>query len=350
MDVASYDLLSTAVLFLDGDGRVTHANTAAEELFSASRRQLSGMQVLSLLGTSDQGLRERLPDAISGKFGILRHDLMRERWGRQQAVSVAIVPLHQQPWAALLEARAIEHHILLDRHQQISNELTAQRESLRNLAHEIKNPLGGIRGAAQLLEGELGDGPLREYTQVIIAEADRLASLVDRLISPQGGSLQKSRFNIHEICERVHTLLAVEFPGIQCVRDYDASMPDVVGDFARLLQALLNIARNAAQVLTESPETESPCLTLRTRIGRQLLLRDHQVRLGLVISIIDNGPGVPQALHDKIFHPLVTGRANGTGLGLSLAQEFVQQHGGIIEFDSYPGHTEFRMILPLEQY
>ncbi|HWK70248.1 nitrogen regulation protein NR(II) [Pollutimonas sp. M17] len=348
MDVASYDLLSTAVLLLDGQARVEHANTAAEELFSISRRQLAGQRVHTLFG-EDAALAERLPDAIGGKFGILRQDLVIDRRGDQVAVSLAIVPLHRQPWAALLEVRVIEHHILLDRHQQLSKELTAQRESLRNLAHEVKNPLGGIRGAAQLLDVELGPGALHEYTQVIIAEADRLAGLVDRLIAPQGETLRKTRFNIHEICERVYRLVGMEFPAIEFIRDYDASVPDLSGDFERLLQALLNMVRNAAQALTESPPVRSSRLVLRTRIGRQLLLAAHQAKLGVVVSVIDNGPGVPLHLHDKIFHPLVTGRASGTGLGLSLAQDFVEQHGGIVEFDSQAGRTEFRMILPLEQ-
>jgi len=347
MDVAGYDLLSTAVLLLDGGGRVDHANAAAEELFSLSRKQLLGQPVGQLFG-QDAQLSERLPEALQGKFGILRQDLMMSRQGGQLAVSLAIVPLHQQPWAALLEARIIEHHVLLDRHRQLSKELSAQRESLRNLAHEVKNPLGGIRGAAQLLSQELGAGELREYTQVIIAEADRLAGLVDRLIAPQGAALHKSLFNVHEICERVYTLLCAEFPDIGVLRDYDASLPELHGDFPRLLQAFLNIARNAAQALTENPPREPMRLTLRTRIGRQLVLAAGQARLGAVVAVIDNGPGVPAALRDKLFHPLVTGRAAGTGLGLSLAQEFVQQHGGVIEFDSHAGHTEFRMILPLE--
>lgn len=348
MDVASYDLLSTAILLIDSEGRVEHANTAAEELFSISRRQLIHQSVDRLFA-SDAALSERLPDAINGKFGVLRQDLMVDRAGEPVSVSLAIVPLHKQAWSALVELRIIEHHIMLDRHQKLSQEVTAQRESLRNLAHEVKNPLGGIRGAAQLLGAELGTDELQEYTQVIIAEADRLAGLVDRLIAPQGESLHKTQFNIHEICERVYTLVGAEFPEIDFIRDYDASVPDLHGDFARLLQALLNMVRNAAQALTEASFIEPPRLTLRTRVGRQLLLASRQAKLGLIVSVIDNGPGVPAALHDKIFHPLVTGRANGTGLGLSLAQEFVQQHGGIVEFDSHALHTEFRMILPLEQ-
>lgn len=347
MDVASYDLLSTAVFLLDDKGMIAYANAAAEELFGLSRRQLEGYEASKLFG-SDKALQARLPDAISGKFGVLRQDLPIERAGRALTISLAIVPLHDQPWSALLEARETEHHILLDRHQQLSKELDTQRESLRNLAHEVKNPLGGIRGAAQLLEAELESDGLHEYTQVIIAEADRLANLVDRLITPQGSSLQKTQFNIHEICERVHTLMHAEFAQLTIVRDYDASVPDLQGDFSRLLQAYLNMARNAAQALTEGNPIAEPRLVLRTRIGRQLLLATHQARLAVIVAVIDNGPGIPAALSDRVFHPLVTGRPGGTGLGLSLAQEFVQQHGGIIEFDSRPGHSEFRMILPLE--
>jgi two-component system nitrogen regulation sensor histidine kinase GlnL len=348
MDVASYDLLSTAVLLLDEAGSVLHGNTAAQELFSVSQRQLLGQPVDRLFG-GDTELAARLPDAIDGKFGVLRQHLAVERRGEMVPVSLAIVPLQKQEWAALLEVRVLEHHVLLDRHRQLSKELATQRESLRNLAHEVKNPLGGIRGAAQLLEAELGADVLQEYTQVIIAEADRLAELVDRLIAPQGETLQRRRFNIHEICERVHTLVRSEFPHIQFLRDYDASVPDLLGDRERLMQALLNMVRNAAQAISESECAEPAKVILRTRIGRQLLLASRQAKLGIVVSVIDNGPGVPVALHDKIFHPLVTGRASGTGLGLSLSQEFVQQHGGIVEFESAPGRTEFKMILPLEQ-
>lgn len=357
MDLEPYDLLVTAVLLLDRQGAVQHANGSAEELFGLSRKQLNGLFGASLF-CADEALASRFVDAVNGKFGVLRQDLSVRRSGSTVLVSLTIVPLDHQPWAALLEVRALDQHVLLDRTQQLSKELKVQRESLRNLAHEVKNPLGGLRGAAQLLEAELSTDSLREYTSVIIAEADRLSALIDRLIAPQGETLQKVPFNIHQICERVYTLVRAEFGSqIEIVRDYDASMPEVVGDFARLMQALLNIARNAAQALAEAVASSDRAaatamppakLILRTRIGRQLVLATRPVRMGAVVSVIDNGPGVPAELHDKIFHPLVTGRANGTGLGLSLAQEFVQQHGGVIEFDSRPGHTEFRLILPLE--
>uniref|UniRef100_UPI003342A8DD nitrogen regulation protein NR(II) n=1 Tax=Castellaniella defragrans TaxID=75697 RepID=UPI003342A8DD len=314
MDPSGYDLLKTAVLLLDGDLLIRHANTAAEEYFGLSRRQLEGT-------AADQ--------IING------------------AQSVIKVPLRGAPWDWLYEIPV--RAVLLDNRQQVHADQSAQRESLRNLAHEIRNPLSGLRAAAQLLEGELEDPGLRDYTSVIIAEADRLVDLVERLVSSQRQGLEIRCFNIHEICERVHTLLSAEYGRrIEIMRDYDASAPEVRADFARVLQALLNVARNAGQALTESPETLAPRLILRTRVGHQLVLPRRQVRMGLVLSVLDNGPGVPDGLRDKIFHPLLTGRAQGTGLGLSLAQEFMLQHGGLVEFNSKPGDTEFRLILPME--
>ncbi|MBP6020525.1 MAG: PAS domain-containing protein [Burkholderiaceae bacterium] len=348
-DIEAYDLLATAVLLLDDHGFVVHANSSAEEFFGLSRKHLLGLEGRTLFQV-DEALAARFFDAVNGKFGVLRQNLSVRRLGTVALASLTIVPLDHQPWAALLEIRT-----LLDRTQKLSKELKVQRESLRNLAHEVKNPLGGLRGAAQLLESELNSASLREYTSVIIAEADRLSALIDRLIAPQGETLKTSHFNIHEVCERVYKLVHAEFgPQIEISRDYDASVPELSGDFSRLVQALLNIVRNAAQALAEQSKTSPDHaalhgkLILRTRIGRQLALAMRPVRMGVIVSVIDNGPGVPDELHEKIFHPLVTGRANGTGLGLSLAQEFVQQHGGAVEFDSHPGHTEFRLILPLE--
>lgn len=347
MDPAAYDLLATAVLLLDVDGRVDFANSAAEELLGSSRRILAGVPACDLL-QGDETFPSHLAAAAAGRFGVLRQTLTVSRAGTAIPVNVAVVPLAGAPWSTLVEIREVEPHMLLERHQQLGKELAAQRETLRNLAHEVKNPLGGIRGAAQLLQSDLETPELHEYTRVIIAEADRLAHLVDRLIAPQGDSLQRERINIHEVCERVRRLVAAEFTSIAIQRDYDASLPELSGDFARLLQAMLNIARNAAQAMTEQGGAVAPTLILRTRIARQVLLADHQAPLAVVVSFIDNGPGVPPELAEKVFHPLVTGRAEGTGLGLSLAQEFVLQHGGVLECDSRPGHTEFRMILPLE--
>ncbi|HUH39597.1 MAG TPA: nitrogen regulation protein NR(II) [Castellaniella sp.] len=314
MDPSSYDLLKTAVLLLDDDLQIRYANTAAEEYFGTSRRQIEGRPAATLL---------------------------------VDAHSVIKVPLRDLPWAWVYEIPV--RATLLDDRQHAHMDQTAQRESLRNLAHEIRNPLGGLRAAAQLLEDELEDPALREYTGVIIAEADRLRELADRLVSSQRFGLSIQSFNIHEVCERVHTLLIAEYGRqIRIVRDYDASAPEIQADFSRVLQAFLNVARNAAQALTEAPDLAAPELILRTRVAHRLVLPRQQVRMGIILSVLDNGPGVPESLRDKIFHPLLTGRAQGSGLGLSLAQEFMQQHGGLVEFDSRPGHTEFRLILPME--
>jgi two-component system, NtrC family, nitrogen regulation sensor histidine kinase GlnL len=268
------------------------------------------------------------------------------------SVVVTTVALMGQPWPVLMEAREIELRVTADRNHRLVDEIETHRQLLRNLAHEVKNPLGGLRGAAQLLEGELPDPSLAEYTQVIISEADRLQALVDRLIGPQRVPLNARPVNIHEVCERVSALIQAEFrDGLSIVRDYDASMPDLQGDAARLMQAVLNVARNAAQELSIQAAGEDvppPQITLRTRVGRRIMLAHRQHRLAAVLSIIDNGPGVPEHIRDRLFHPLVTARPGGTGLGLSLAQDFVQQHGGIIEFESRPRHTEFRLVLPME--
>lgn len=346
MDLSAFDLLHTAVLLLDGEARIAHANAAAEELFSVSRRQLSGRLASSLFEGGDT-LQAHLKEVMAGRYGALRQDLTLRHPERPATVHVAIVPLLGQPWAGVLEVREIERQSVLDRQQQLGRELEALRESLRNLAHEVRNPLGGLRGAAQLLDAELEAPGLREYTGVIMAEADRLRALVDRLLAPRGQGLRKAPFNIHQACERVLALVLAEFPGIAVTRDYDASVPDVQADFEQVLQALLNIARNAAQSLAESA-VDSPRLTMRTRIERGPALHKGQPRLWVAVSVIDNGPGVPPSLHDKVFHPLVTGRAQGTGLGLSLAQEYIHQHGGVLEFESRPGQTVFQLTLPLE--
>ena len=240
---------------------------------------------------------------------------------------------------------------------QAADQNDVNKELLRNLAHEIKNPLGGIRGAAQLLQMDLTDKSLIEYTQVIIHEADRLQSLVDRLLAPHRQPHVRRLVNVHEICERVRQLILVEFPqGLTVVRDYDASIPEFQGDREQLIQALLNIAHNAAQALEERISDGTAVLTFKTRIARQALLGNGfgssatkvRHKLALELHVIDNGPGVPEDIKDRIFYPLVTGRAGGSGLGLSLAQNFVQQHGGVIECESKAGHTDFKMLIPLD--
>ena len=348
MSVDVFDLLATSVLLLDGRGTVESANSAAEDLFGLSRKQLRGRPAASLFDRTS-GLQASIEQACAGRFADLRQLTSLRRGSETVEVTVTTVALTDQPWPVLLEIREIEQRVLADRSQRLLDEIEAHRQLLRNLAHEVKNPLGGLRGAAQLLEAELPDAALTEYTQVIISEADRLQALVDRLTAPQRVPLNTRPVNIHEICERVCALVQAEFRhSIELVRDYDASVPEIPGDAARLIQALLNVVRNAAQELVRQPAAGGSRITLRTRVARQVMLAHRQHRLALMVAVIDNGAGVPESLGERIFHPLVTGRAGGTGLGLSLAQDFIQQHGGIIEFESRAGHTEFRLMLPME--
>jgi two-component system nitrogen regulation sensor histidine kinase GlnL len=315
VDTSGLDLLRTAVLLLDESHHIRHANGAAEELLGQSLRQLAGQPAQPWLEGFD---------------------------------SVLKTPLRGQPWAWVIEI-PVHQGSHLDDLRQARGRQAAQREILRNLAHEVRNPLAGLRAAAQLLEMELPRDDLREYTRVIVAEADRLADLVTRLASPSQPAAAPSVFNVHEVCERVLALIRLEFgERIRLERDYDASVPDMRADRDPLLQALLNVARNGAQALAETADVAAPVLRISTRILHQPVLADGQHRMGLRIAVADNGPGVPEALRDKLFHPLVTGRAQGTGLGLSLAQECLQRQGGLLEFDSAPGRTEFRLLLPLE--
>jgi two-component system nitrogen regulation sensor histidine kinase GlnL len=343
----AFDLLATTVLLLNRRGEILQANSAAEMMFGRSRRNIIGSQA-GFLFERDEALEQSIRQACDGEVDDCRQFARTRRGTDTVEVSVTSIALLNKPWAALLEIKDIEQRVLVDRSIRLVDEIETQHELLRNLAHEVKNPLGGLRGAAQLLESELPDPALKEYTRVIISEADRLQALVDRLAAPHRMPIQWQSVNIHEVCERVCALVRAEFRDVALVRDYDASMPEFRADPARLMQALLNVVRNAAQMMTGSIPVTSPLITLKTRVARQVLLRHKQHKMAIVVSVIDNGPGVPLNLQDRIFHPLVTGREGGTGLGLSLAQDFVQQHGGVIEFDSRPGHTEFRLMLPME--
>jgi two-component system nitrogen regulation sensor histidine kinase GlnL len=259
-----------------------------------------------------------------------------------------IVAQSDQPDEVIVELLPKEQQTRQEREERILDQAQANKELIRNLAHEIKNPLGGIRGAAQLLEMELDNKDLTEYTQVIIREADRLQTLVDRLLAPHRKPHVVGDVNMHEVCERVRSLILAEFPkGLKVVRDYDISIPEFRGDREQLIQAVLNIAHNAVHALTDRLEEGDAELTLRTRIARQVTFGKQRYRLALELHVIDNGPGVPDSIKDRIFFPLISGREGGSGLGLTLAQTFVQQHHGSIECDSMPGRTDFKILIPL---
>jgi two-component system nitrogen regulation sensor histidine kinase GlnL len=262
-------------------------------------------------------------------------------------VHMVVVPIEDEN-LILVEMLPTEQHSRQEREGRLLEQALANKELIRNLAHEIKNPLGGIRGAAQLLQMEVQSRDLVEYTQVIIREADRLQTLVDRLLEPHRKPHLVTSVNIHEVCERVRSLILAEFPhGLRVVRDYDTSLPEFRGDVEQLIQVVLNITHNAAQALAERIQAADAQITLRTRVARQVTFGKQRYKLALELHVIDNGPGIPIALQDRLFLPLVSGREGGSGLGLHLAQTFVHQHHGLIEFESVPGRTDFKILIPL---
>ena len=224
----------------------------------------------------------------------------------------------------------------------------ANSELLRNLAHEIRNPLGGLRGAAQLLERELKENSLKEYTQIVINEADRLQNLMNKLLTPHQLPVYK-KTNIHEVLERVRSLILSEFPkNLDLVRDYDISLPEFIGDREKLIQAVLNVARNGVQAMSENNMKEKMNLKFITRAESQIVFHKKKHTTAIRLDIIDNGPGINDELLNKIFYPLVSGKETGSGLGLSLAQNFITQHNGMIDCESGSGQTKFSIILPIE--
>ena len=346
---AGLDLLASAVLLVGADGRITYANAAAEHLLENSFKALSRLQLTALFGNADE-LGRLCEQALAHQYADLRQDLTLERIGREPLQVHSIVSATGDG-DIVIELRENVQQLKLDREERILDQSQVNKELIRNLAHEIKNPLGGIRGAAQLLELELPALhliALREYTQVIIKEADRLQTLVDRLLAPHRRPHIVGDVNIHEVCERVRSLMLAEFPsGLSIRRDYDASIPEFRGDKEQLIQTVLNIARNAAQALRHHIEAGDAELVFHTRVARQVTLAKVRYKLALDLHIIDNGPGISPQIRDRIFYPLVSGTEGGSGLGLTLAQTFVQQHLGVIECESRPGLTDFRILLPL---
>ncbi len=342
----SFDLLATLVAVVRGDGTVLFANAALEDALGTSRRSIEGGSCLPLFA-EPAVLRTALDGARINEYAALRYDARLLRHNGEPMPVHVVLAQTEVPDQFVLELLPLEAQTRQDREERLIDQAQANKELIRNLAHEIKNPLGGIRGAAQLLEMDI-DPQLKEYTRVIIHEADRLQTLVDRLLAPHRRPHVVGDVNIHEVCERVRSLILAEFPrGLRFVRDYDTSIPEFRGDREQLIQAVLNIAHNACQALTERIAAGDAQLTFRTRIGRQVTFGKQRYRLALELHVIDNGPGVPDAIKDRIFFPLVSGREGGSGLGLTLAQTFVQQHHGLIECDSVPGRTDFKILIPL---
>jgi two-component system, NtrC family, nitrogen regulation sensor histidine kinase GlnL len=344
---AAFDQLASMVALARDDGHVLRVNGALENTLASSRRMLQRSSLLDWL-VDPAPMRDTLTAVASNHVTTSRFDTHVKRPGGADLPVHVIVTQSELPGCVLVELIEIEQQTRLDREERAHTLAQSSKDLVRNLAHEIKNPLGGIRGAAQLLQMEVNSRELTEYTQVIIHEADRLQSLVDRLLAPHRRPHVVADVNIHEVCERVRALILAEHPrGLAVVRDYDASIPEFRGDREQLIQAVLNIAHNATHVLTERILDGSAQLLLRTRVARQVTFGRQRFRLALELHIEDNGPGVPEDIRDRIFHPLVSGREGGSGLGLTLAQTFVQQHSGTIECDSVPGRTVFKILIPL---
>jgi two-component system nitrogen regulation sensor histidine kinase GlnL len=335
--------LATAIVVLDDQVRIAYLNPAAENLFEASGKNLYGLPLPQVFSDTEQ-LICAIQQALQNNASYIEHDLTLGLPTRNKLhLRGAVTPVQLGAKRfLLLEFHPIDRPLKLAREAQMLDQTQANRLLLRNLAHEIKNPLGGIRGAAQLLEHELEKPSLREYTQIIVQEADRLRTLMEKLLTPQTAT-HYSSLNIHEVLERVRSVVLAEIPdGLHIQRDYDTSLPMLVGDKAQLIQVMLNIVRNAAQAMQGKGQ-----IILRTRIARQMTLIKRRHRLAVMVQIIDDGPGILPELRDKIFYPLVSGRADGHGLGLTLAQDFVSQHQGAIEFESEAGRTCFSVYLPL---
>jgi len=338
------ELLAAAVLMLRSDGRVSYVNPAAENLFELSRPKFMGHTPGEIFGEC-AALEGAIAKAVTSGASYTEQEIELGAAGKGRLhLTCTVSPIETPDATLLIEFRHIDQQLKVAREERLQQQQQANRDLIRSLAHEIKNPLGGIRGAAQLLERELDQPRLIEYTQVIIGEADRLRSLVNRLLTPNRLPSFR-RINIHEILVRVRSVVQAEFPAIRFVSDFDISIPEFEADPEQLTQVALNIVRNAAQALAGVPE---PRIRLETRVARGVTLGKKRHRLALALSVEDNGPGVPEAIRERIFYPLVSGRDGGSGLGLTIAQTFVAQHGGTIEWTSVPGHTVFTILLPLE--
>jgi len=334
--------LINSVLLLDDELAVHYANPAAQQLLAQSSRKLFGTPLPELVGYFSLNI-ELMRENLQAGQGFTDSEVTLVVDGRAHVLSLTAQALPEG--FILVELAPMDNQRRLSQEQLQHAQQVAARDLIRGLAHEIKNPLGGLRGAAQLLSRALPDPALLEYTKVIIEQADRLRNLVDRLLGPQRPSQHVTQ-SIHQVAERVCQLVSMEKPdNVELIRDYDPSLPELAHDPDQIEQILLNITRNALQALGEDGGT----ITLRTRTAFQITLHGTRYRLAARIDIEDNGPGVPGHLQDTLFYPMVSGREGGTGLGLSIARSLIDQHSGKVEFNSWPGHTEFSVYLPIRQ-
>jgi two-component system nitrogen regulation sensor histidine kinase GlnL len=340
------DNLTSAVLVLDDSLLLCYLNSAAEDLLAASSARVSGLHLQEVVRESSSAQQAMRAALASGQKYTVRRASWRLHTGEMRTVDYSVSPVAELG-LLLLEVQSMDRLLRIAREDALISAQETTRNLVRGMAHEVKNPLGGIRGAAQLLQRELPGAELAEYTQIIIDEADRLRNLVDRMLGPRR-PVKLRPVNVHEILERVAQLIEAECSGVLTIkRDYDPSIPDLPADSEQLIQALLNIARNALQSIDESIGAGAGEIIFRTRIQRQFTIGRRNCPLVCRIEIEDNGPGIPEEIRERIFYPMISGRAEGSGLGLSISQNIINQHRGLIKCDSRPGQTEFQIYLPL---
>lgn len=342
--------LTTATLLLNAELRLEYMNPAAEMLLAVSGQRSHGQFISELFTESPEALAA-LRQAVAGAHPFTKREAtLTSASGQSLTVDYAVTPiLTRGQTMLLLEVLPRDRLLRITKEEAQMSKQETTKMLVRGLAHEIKNPLGGIRGAAQLLARELPEEHLKDYTEVIIEEADRLRNLVDRMLGSNKLPIL-SQTNIHEVLERVASLIEAECQGgLILARDYDPSIPEIWMDREQMIQALLNIVRNAMQALTTHLQMGLGRITLRTRTLRQFTIGHTRHRLVAHVEIIDNGPGIPAELQNTLFYPMVSGRPDGTGLGLAITQNIISQHHGLIECESHPGHTAFSIYLPLEQ-
>ncbi len=335
------DILTTAVLIIDEGRIIRHINPAAENLFGVSAYHSLNRPLSTIIKERTELVRA-LDTALREGIGFTEHHLPIELGNETLTLNLSITPIEEEEGAVVMEFHSTGSSVKIARDEQAMAQAQTVQMLLKQLAHEIRNPLGGILGAAQLLEAELNGADLSEYTQVIIQETNRLQSLLDRWLTPVKRPEIRT-VNLHEVLERVRNILLAEFPSLDIQRDYDISLPEIQGDQEQLIQAVLNIARNAAQA-----NNGKGVIKFTTRISRQVTLAMKRWKLAARIDIIDYGPGIPEDMQGKIFFPLVSGRENGTGVGLTLAQSLVQRHEGVIHMVSEPGFTCFSIYIPVQ--
>lgn len=338
------DRLNTSIVTCDLDLHITSINPAAESMFGLSQNQAVGRPLPALLQPSHDNLSAPAEIARSSQQPVTAHDVsLKLPHEPEIKVDFTITPFEEAGLGQLvIELFQVDGFLEIARDQNRVDQYDASRDVLRGLAHEVKNPLGGLRGAAQLLERQLPDRAMKEYTRIIIHESDRLSNLVDRMMGSYA-PMDPSPVNVHEVLEHVRKLALVEVQqGVDIERDYDPSLPEIFGDKDQLIQAVLNIMRNSLEAMDRRGS-----ITLRTRVERSVQIRQQRHRWVIKIDIEDDGPGIPPHLQERIFYPMVTGSATGSGLGLSIAQDIVNKHKGVIQLKSEPGCTCFSLLLPL---